>query len=219
MSRPDVRIGGGSVPFETARTFVHRYLNTPKDHWAYPAYDAYPGGPSDAITEPDLLAPSLLGNALPDIAAYDALVSKLPAINAVLGAIPLETSLAGATYDEMSLVVDIFAFLDTHTMPGVRMALFSTILHRKRPRLIPLYDKHIARCYVDLDGAPITRDDNRSFAAFAQLWLRAVQRDLDSQFDTWAEFQTLTPTDGPPISALRALNIVGWKMGSTAKPF
>lgn len=215
-ARPDVRVGGARTGFDAAHDHVHHHLNTPGEHGSYPAYDAYEGGPSEFLSPADLLAPWLIGAPLRDVATYDALVDNLPNMNAVLRAIPLETSLAGATYDDISAVLDLYAFLDTHPMPGVSLTTFSTLLHRKRPRLVPLFDKRIARCYLDVEGAPLKRDDRRSYAAFAQLWLRAVQRDLDSQFDAWSEFTTLTPVDGPQISALRAMHIVGTALGTVA---
>jgi hypothetical protein len=207
-------VGGARTDFDTAHDHVRHYLNSPGEHGAYPAYDAYEGGPSEFLSPADLLAPWLVGAPLESVATYDALVDNLPAVNAVLKAIPLETSLAGATYDDMRAVLDLYAFLDTHPMPGVTLTTFSSLLHRKRPRLVPLFDKRIARCYLDVDGAPLTRDDKRSYASFAQLWLRAVQRDLDSQLDAWSEFTTLVPLDGPQISTLRALHIVGTSLGS-----
>lgn len=213
-ARPDVRVGGARTDFDTARDHVQTYLNSPAEHGHYPAYDAYEGGPSEFLSPADLLAPWLLGNPLEGIPTYDALVDNLPAFNARLSAIPLETSLAGATYDDIGAVLDLYAFLDTHPMPGVSLTTFSTLLHRKRPRLVPIFDERIERCYLDVPGAPLKRDDRRSYAAFAQLWLRAVQRDLDSQFDAWSEFTTLTPVDGPPISALRAMHIVGTSLGT-----
>ncbi|MEP7762384.1 DUF6308 family protein [Sanguibacter sp. 25GB23B1] len=213
-ARPDVRVGGARVDFDTARDHVRRHLNSPGEHGSYPAYDAYEGGPSEFLSPADLLAPWLVGAPLESVATYDALVDNLPAVNAVLRAIPMETSLAGATYDDISAVLDLYAFLDTHPMPGVSLTTFSSLLHRKRPRLVPLFDKRIARCYLDIEGAPLTRDDKRSYAAFAQLWLRAVQRDLDSQLDAWSEFTTLVPLDGPQISTLRAMHIVGSALGA-----
>lgn len=213
-ARPDVRVGGARTGFDAAHDHVQHYLNSPGEHGPYPAYDAYEGGPSEFLSPADLLAPWLIDAPLAGIPTYDALVENLPAFNAVLSAIPLETSLAGATYDDIGAVLDLYAFLDTHPMPGVSLTTFSTLMHRKRPRLIPIFDKRIAHCYLDVGGAPLRRDDKRSYAAFAQLWLRAVQRDLDSQFDTWSEFTTLTPLDGPQISALRAMHIVGTALGA-----
>ncbi|PFG34523.1 DUF6308 family protein [Sanguibacter antarcticus] len=212
--RPDVRVGGARTSFDAAHSHVLHVLNTPEDHGSYPAYDAYEGGPSERLSSADLLAPWFVGAPLASIATYDALVDNLPSINAVLSAIPLETSLVGATYDDLGSVLDLYAFLDTHPMPGVSLTTFSALLHRKRPRLVPVFDKHISSCYLDVEGAPLKRDDRRSYAAFAQLWLRAVQRDLDSQLDTWAELTTLVPLDGPPISALRAMHIVGSSIGT-----
>ncbi|MBI9113510.1 DUF6308 family protein [Sanguibacter suaedae] len=214
MSRPEVRVGGGRIPYDDAHAWVTRYLSSPGEHWAYPAYESYPGGDSPALEEADLLAPVLLSTPVRSLETYYSLQENLKAFNAVLGAIPLETSLAGATHTDLAAVVDLFAFLDTHPMHDVSLAMFTKLLHRKRPHLIPLYDTAVGTCYLDMPDAPLVRDDRRAYASFAQLWLRAVQRDLDSQLDVWAELSTLTPTDGPQISPLRALDIVGWKVGS-----
>lgn len=204
-------IGGATVPGAEAESVVRRYLNTPSEHWAYPAYDSYPGGAGPQLSEPDLLAPILLNVRHLSLETYDALVAALPSLNESLDKVSAAVSLDAASDADLSPVMNLMGHLDDHALPGVRLTVLSKILHRKRPRLIPLYDEHIRRCYQAIGNAPAPPVKGRSWTDFVCAWIPVVQRDLQTQLTAWQELAQLAP--GPAITPLRALDIVAWHAG------
>lgn len=215
-----VRVGGATAPWAEAKAFVTRYLNTPSENWSYPAYDEYPGGPGDHVSEQDLLAPTLLNAGLRELRTYYALIDALPELNDRLERVPTDVSLADATDADIEALASVIAVIDSGAIHGVRLTTLSKVLHRKRPQIFPLYDVHIEDCYQDVDSAPVPRvKGRRSWSDFAQLWLRAVQHDLSTPpvAGCWATLAGLTPDGGPEISPLRALDIVGWGLGQPGR--
>ncbi|WP_420827478.1 DUF6308 family protein [Arthrobacter roseus] len=57
-----------------------------------------------------------------------------------------------------------------------------------------------------------SRTGSRSRAEYRRLWLSALQIDLASQLDRWEDIAAVAP--GPPITPLRALDIIGWELGN-----
>ena len=72
-----VRVGGLTTPLSEARGFVHRYLNNPAEHWAYPAYDSYPGSGTAKLEPQDLFAPTLLNAGIRTLPSYYAFLDAL----------------------------------------------------------------------------------------------------------------------------------------------
>ncbi|WP_444664285.1 DUF6308 family protein [Cellulomonas sp. CW35] len=214
MTTTTVRVGARSTTVDDAFVFVRRYLNAPEERWSYPAYDEYPGAATDLLGPQDLFAPELLNAGL-NLGSYYAFLSVLDEVNAALAAVPTGVALDEAENVAVTAVADLIGVLDDPSIPGVKLTKLSKVLHRKRPSLIPLYDEQIRRCYQDGDGAPVPAA-NRTWREFATLWLGAVQADLASQLDVWRALAALTPPGGPTITPLRALDIVGWRLGSRA---
>lgn len=212
-----VTIGVMTAPFTEAEAFVRRYLTQPAENWAYPAYDGYPGGPAGELTAQDLFAPALLNAGISKLSSYYAFIALLPELNARLAHVPAGVSLGAATDPQLEAVADLIALLDAPGLPGIRLTKFSKVIHRKRPQIVPLYDKHIARCYQDGPDAPVSSVRGRTWRDFSLQWLAAVRSDLASQPDTWADLARLTPPDGPTITPLRALDIVGWGLGQPSR--
>jgi hypothetical protein len=93
--------------------------------------------------------------------------------------------------------------------------VLAEVLHRKRPRFIPLYDDQVRTVYQAGDDAPVKPPPQRTRRAwrdFVVLYAAAVQGDLRREADLWAEIAGLA-TD-PPITTLRALDIIARKAGS-----
>ena len=82
--------------------------------------------------------------------------------------------------------------------------------------VIPVYDEAIGHCYSGCEGAPVPWDRERPWAGYAAAWLRAVRDDLVRHHGAWAELAAIA-TD-PPITPLRALDIVAWRAGQAALP-
>ena len=200
-----------------AEGYVRRYLNTPSEHWSYPAYDEYAGTPGPDVGEQDLFAPALLNAPIRRLRTYYELKEALPDLNDRLRAVPDNISLAEATTEEINKAARAFGIFDVRPdIFGVRLTTLAKILHRKRPQLLPLWDERIERCYHTDHGAPVPYEPGRSWEEFAVGWLHAVKADLTRTPEVqraWAALTRLTPIDGPAITPLRALDIVGWRLG------
>ncbi len=208
-----LRIGGATISMDDAKAFTSKYVTNQSGRWAYPAYDAYPGHDGPEVGRADLLAVALLNAGQRAVETYYGLESKIDTMNELLNVSDLNGSLANATEDTVDAIADLYGLLDYSKPRQVGLTKLSKVLHRKRPELLPLYDKHIRRCYVDIGEAPVPRDRNRSWTDFTRVWATAVRNDLASQYDEWTELASLAP--GPKISPLRALDIVGWHRGSS----
>jgi len=177
----EIHVGGARADLTEVRTFVHRYLNTPTQHWAYPAYDTYRGGAGE-LSGPDLLAPILLNVSRISVRTYDELHAGLTVINERFSVPALEHTLAEGGPDTLDALVNLFELLDDPGYHGVRLTTFTKILHRKRPATIPLYDEHIRRCYQEI-GDPIRLPSvhDRRWRRFVRAWLTELQADLVEQ--------------------------------------
>jgi hypothetical protein len=175
----------------------------PPETWAYRYYDLVPTGPGDRVEPVDVLACAALHRGLSrgDLAFF----SEQPEVlTDWLGGLPSDVELADA--DDASM---------THlaTLPDLRgaisLSLLSKVAHRKRPRLIPLFDRAIAEWYRPVTG-------ERGVSGWPEL-VGALRADLAllANRETLHEVATRigSDLDGPPPSALRLLDIAVW-MGS-----
>lgn len=213
-----VRIGGLTVDRGGALDHARRYL-TDGVGWAYPSYDAYErhraAGP---LTDADLLAPVLLNVSRMHIKTYEALQAKRAKLDEHLARVPLGLDLADARADDLAVLGDMFAVLDGPGVWGARGTVLAKVLHRKRPRFVPLYDEQVRGVYQNGEGAPVPalpRRTRRAWRDFVVLYGAAVQADLRREADLWAEIASLAP--GPPITPLRALDIVAWWAGQPGR--
>lgn len=101
--------------------------------------------------------------------------------------------------------------------PGIRGArgtTLSKVLHRKRPSFIPLWDSNVEQVYQGGTPAKVPRVKGRSWEVFMPLFGAAVQADLQREADFWSGIVAMAP--GPPITPLRALDIVAWWAGKSS---
>lgn len=213
-----VRVGGVVVDRGEAVAHARRYL-TDGSGWAYPAYDAYEreraAGP---LTDADLLAPVLLNVSHMKIKTYEALQAKRPELDEHLDHVPHDLDLADANPDELAVLGDMFAVLDGPGVWGAKGTVLAKVLHRKRPRFVPLYDARIRAVYQQGPAAPVPAPPKRTRRAwrdFVVLFAEAVRADLKREADLWAEIAALAAD--PPISPLRALDIVAWRAGQAVR--
>jgi len=214
----ELRIGGVVVDRDDALARARRYL-TDGTGWAYPAYDAYEqeraAGP---LTDADLLAPVLLNVNRMTIRTYEALQAVRTELDQHLARIPPDLDLADAAPDDLAVLGDLFAVLDGPSVWGAKGTVLAKVLHRKRPRFIALYDEQVRSVYQDGPDAPVPpppRRTRRAWREFVVLYAAAVQQDLRREADLWAEIAAMAP--GPPITALRALDIVAWQAGQPGR--
>ena len=216
LSDPTLRVGRVGVSARTAGDIVRRYVAEPnvndrrKAH-AFDCYDAYRAEQRfEPLDQADLLAPVLLNVTTLSLDSYRWLTAKLPALNAALDRIDPEASLADPEPD-LSPLADLFAVLDDSDRDGVRMTVLSKILHRKRPRLIPLWDAHSLTCYSRGEACPVPEQRGRSRQEYALTLTRAVHADLRAGRSIWARLTQLSPRR--ELTELRALDIIAWTLG------
>lgn len=207
-----LRVGGAAVELDEAKQWATTYLVERPGTSAYPTYDGYPGFCGECVGKQDLLAIALLSVSNNPIPAYYGLEALLGPMNERLNNSDITGDLASASPETIDAMVNLFGILEEHPTSHVRLTTLSKVLHRKRPKLLPLFDKNIAYCYSECDGAPVPYLDGRSYADYRREWVTALQDDLKSQLPYWEEIASLAP--GPPITPLRALDIIGWELGN-----
>lgn len=206
-----IRIGSMTARFEDAQRFVAGHVDPAVTGKGYPAYDAYPGSPTDMLGEQDLLAPALLNAFQKPIESYYSLLRVMPRLNELLSeldTVAADRTLANADEELVNSVAALYRVLDETKVKQIGRVKLSKVLHRKRPNLIPITDRQIALCYTGQLGI----DRNRSYEEYAQQWLHLAQQDFSTQVDSFAELAKLALD--PVISPLRAMDIVGWGIGS-----
>lgn len=142
---------------------------------------------------------------------YYGLQSQLELLNERLPSPDLKGSLPDASAATLEAIADLFDVLEEKPADNVKLTTLSKVLHRKRPELLPLFDAKIRYCYTDCVDAPVPPKKKRSKRDYRLAWLKALQDDLDRQYEQWEEIGALAP--GPKISPLRALDIIGWELG------
>lgn len=208
----NVKVGGANCESEKVFAYAKDYLSG-VGGWAYPAYDAYPGTPGSMMGEADLLAVCLLNAGQNPIPTYYGLKKLIPAMNDVLARLPSDVTFAEGNPATLDIIADLFGILDEHPTQHVGKTKLMKVLHRKRPELIPLFDENIRRCYSEIGEPPVPSMKKRTHRDFAAAWLPALQNDLNSQMKVWDEIAGMAIPE-VPISALRAIDIVGWRLGS-----
>lgn len=210
-----MKVGGVFVDRGEALAHAQRYLTDGGAGWAYPAYDAYereraPG----PLTDAGLLAPVLLKVSRMKIRTYEALQAKRAELDEHLARVPVGLDLVDADADDLTVLGDMFAVLVGPGVWGAKGTVLAKVLHRKRPRFVPLYDEQVRVVYQVGPIAPVPpppRHTRRPWRDFVPLYAAAVQQDLRREADFWAEIAALAYD--PPITPLRALDIIAWWAG------
>jgi hypothetical protein len=212
-----ITVGGFTVRVEKATCMVRQYV-TEYGSWSYPAYDGYlRDAPTDDVRQQDLLAAALLNAGQQPIPTYYGLLKLLPEINRRLADPLLTGTLAEASEDTLEAIAQLYGILDGSPQHQVQLVKLSKVLHRKRPELLPLYDKNIWRCYSQFgDPVRVTPVKRRSDADRVRAWLPQVQADLIAASGHWNDLAALAVE--PRISPLRALDILGWRLVDEATP-
>lgn len=210
-----LRVGGRTVDPLIAQEWVREYLNGRPGQFGYPSYDGYrTNEDSDRLCDGDLLAPVLL-NVQVKIRSFADLCACREQLESALRAVPTDIDLAVADKSALSSVGALFAVLDSTSRPrNVLGTTLAKVVHRKRPNLVPLYDEQVRRVYQDGDTAPLPPVTGRSWVNFMVLLAGRMQDDLNRALDFWDELTMMRPAGGPPVSRLRALDIVAWRLGT-----
>ncbi len=208
-----LQIGNRTVDRGAATAYARRYL-TEGGGWAYPSYDGYDAkharGP---LVDADFLAPVLLNVSHMRVRTYEELQGKRTELQSVLDEIPTDLDLREAGEDDLRRLGELFSVLDGEGIHGAKGTVLAKVLHRKRPAFVPLYDSRVYGVYVGGDPAPVpTPTGHRSWQEFMPLFAEAVRADLDREWDLWTDIAS--HVEEPPVTQLRALDIVAWWAGA-----
>lgn len=156
------------------------------------------------FTSDDIVAVSLLGVRMPGRASLDILEVHAVELNALLTEIPTGVDLWKA--EEALVAPDSPAdrlWGHLHEFPGIRWVTAGKLLARKRPRLIPVYDRVVK--------AALGRSDHDE-------WWRPIRIALTENPDIVARLESLRRGVGiEDVSLLRVLDVCVW-MGAHGNP-
>ncbi len=204
MNSIPIQVGGRDVPDALDR--IRRYCGLTwsggsPETWAYRYFDLVPSELPDEVTPVDVLAAAALhpGLSRTDLAFF---VDRADDLTDWLRSVPVDAELQFADSD---LLAHLDALLG---LDGVSITLSSKVLHRKRPSLIPLLDRHIIDWYRPVTG------ERSATLAWAPI-IRAMQQDLvgDVNGSLTRIADALRPELASPPPAVRLIDIAIW-MGS-----
>ncbi len=192
---------------------VRRYCGLPwsggaPEVWAYTYYDAVTTTDAD-IGPVDVLATAALhpGLSQTDLAWF---VEAAKEVADVLAALPRSASLTEANQLELGVLENLPALAAHRTGQapgGVGLSLLSKVLHRKRPRLIPLIDRAITERYRHVTG-------RKGVSAWPSLVHALSRADLcnrdNAQILARLSIEMAEELETPVPSHLRLLDIAVW---------
>lgn len=202
---------GRDVPDAVDR--IRRYCGLPwsggpPETWAWHYYDTVPADPDDEANAVDVLAAAALhpGLSRSDLAYFR---DERDAIGAWLAGLPAGVKLGEATDTDVDHLVSM-----PRALTGASPALLSKVLHRKRPLLLPLVDRHLLDWYRPVTGErtaaqawePLVRtmrDEQRDDESrlFMSILLQGLEEELWPRADA---------ENRPRLSWLRAVDIAIW---------
>ena len=201
MKNIPIQVGGRDVP--DALDHIRRYCGLTwsggsPETWAYRYFDLVPSELPDEVTPVDVLAAAALHPGLnrSDLAFF---VDRADDLSEWLRSIPVDAKLRTADSNLLTYL-DVLVDFD-----GVSITLLSKVLHRKRPSLIPLLDRHIIDWYRPVAG------ERSATLAWARI-IRTMQQDLigDTNGLLTEIAEALRPELASPPSAIRLIDIAIW---------
>lgn len=211
----DIRIGGLTIPFSKAKSWVAEYTGANdtnvKKPFAYPAYDCYEVERNDPrrLTDADLLAPGLL-NVPVKIRSYYGLQAIRDDLETALANEDLALPLADIDDPDrvVSMIKPLYSVLDGPRRPwNVWATTLSKVLHRKRPESVVLHDRWVHACYAGKKG-PVVRDKGRSWSDYMVAITLAIRHDVSTQRDAFVLLDEATGENR--LTHVRLLDIVAW---------
>lgn len=213
---PSVRVGGCEVDLQEAERLISDYVRPAAGVASGYLYDVLDTkADPDELADADLLAPNVL-NAPVHLKEFHALQLVRSDLERHLRSIPVDLQLATATADELAPLSELFTILDqlqAHRA-GIGAVIFSKVLHRKRPGVVPIIDRNVLFCYQRMpapERGRIPFDRTRSWSEFVRVLTSAMRDDLDHSPDHWNHLADLA---NRPRTLLRALDIVAWRVGN-----
>ncbi len=171
MDDMPLRVGGRDIA--GALDLIRRYCGLawsggPPETWAYHCYDRVPTALDNDVTPVDVLTAASLhpGLSREDLAFFR---DAHGALSEWLSATPNDTALADADDDRLRQLATLADFGE-----DVSLTLLTKVLHRKRPQLIPLLDRHVIDWYRPVTG-------ERSAPRAWEPILRAMRGDMTGE--------------------------------------
>lgn len=191
----DLELMVGGKPVARAAEFVRRHCGLPDsrgrvEHWGYAVFDAVPSTDGDTITAGDLGAVAALGVRLSQ-ATLDTVLRSAPEVAAMIARLPRDLSLEHASDADLRLVDTTVSSLtaDDGPLQGVPITTVAKLVHRKRPRLVPPYDRSIGDWYGSALGdsrrgkwpgvMELLRDDLNLGRAVLSTWQTDLALEMD----------------------------------------
>lgn len=209
-----MRLANGTREIFDAESLLEEYIGPRRRglRYAYPSYDGLVtnSDPSRLCTG-DLLAPTLLGSPV-ELDRMKTLTSLMPLLQRGLEALPEHATIMGAGPELLKSVAALYDPLDDPTVEDrdVKGSLLAKVLHRKRPALIPLFDSRVRDFYRHDDAVPPAPRRERTFREYMEMLVPFICADLRENAEEFTRLTELAPVDGPPLTPLRALDIIVW---------
>ena len=201
-------LAGRSIvrPYDRIRRYCGlRWSGGGPETWAYRYYDAITT-PADEVVPVDVVATAALhpGISRSDLGWFHDHTSDL---NDWLRGIPTGEDEARLARADAGLLDHLALLVDLPDVPSI--ALLSKVLHRKRPDLIPLIDRHIVDWYRPVTG-------ERSAKLAWRPFLGAMQQDLTLETLIFlTSFARSLELEGcRRLSHLRLIDIAVWMEGN-----
>jgi hypothetical protein len=189
-----------------AAEHLQHYVD-PTSKRAFGVYDRL--GDANTFEPTDALAPALLDAPVSRTIVVDMFSveeSPFTKLRDAMQRLLTETQSPGPAFDGLDLedpdgpwhLVKTVLLLSDNTS-GLKASKVTKMLHRKRPKLVPIFDSKVAKFYGETALKP------------SPLWPK-LQRELQEHYDQLADLADgVMTTDGRQISSLRVLDIVVWE--------
>jgi hypothetical protein len=191
--------------YDHAGDLLRRYCGLPwssgaAETWAFRYYDLIPSGDPDTVDPLDVVATAALHPQISraDLAWFHDHRTEL------------SYWLRDHPHNERLKTADDSAISDLAGLPGrfdaVPLVLLTKVLHRKRPQLIPLLDRHVIDAYRPITGQRAANPAWRPLLAA----MRDDLADAENALLFVVHGQTLSAEAGHDVSDLRMLDITVW---------
>ena len=191
----------GSVSDRLRRYCGRRWSGGDPETWAYRYYDAVEDAEPDRLLPIDVLAASAMHSGLShnDLRWFD---EHTPNIEKWLADTP-DIDLADAEATVVDRLVRLVEFAE-----GVHLGLLTKVLHRKRPRLVPIAERRLIDLYRPVTG-------HRSATTAWPHLVTALATDLGAETNRAVLAAATADLDVPrALTPLRAADIVVWMGGA-----
>ena len=200
----------------------------------HPLYDLLPVAQDNILDPTCLVSPAYFLTYAPAFEGWRQIWAKKSEIEALLSSIPCETQLydEDVPWEPLERIFD--AFMET---PYFKLATTSKILHKKRPKLIPILDELVLNYYrnpiehyvTELNAFLIRKGDKVKFSAETfldsgsgvRVVSKLIREDLRTNLGVLKQIRDEI-SDRYDLTLLRILDIILWTnarmMNSSLKP-